>query len=227
MAPAAPLSQGGPGTNLGHRRDRIHPEPTVQRHHRWVLRAALLRSAHCHRGPGRGVVGAAAMGEAGRVRRHDGADRVLGRRRRPHRRPPVLGGHQLAAGHRREPCRDPRDMERRARYLGRRSRRGIRRLVGGAPYAPPAPASAGRRRARHPARAGHRPLGQLLQPGALRPALQAAMGRAHHQPDPAGQHLPGQVPSTVASTGPTCPGPSNPRSCTSASGTWPPSASCC
>ena len=71
-----------------------------------------------------------------------------------------------------------------------------------------------------PLGAGHRPLGQLLQPGAFRPALQAAVGGAHHQPGPAGEHLPAQYRPPFVD-GVTCRGPSSPRSCTSASGTWP------
>ena len=136
----------------------------------------------------------------GRARRRLGPDlplRGLGRRRRDRRRAPLPRRHELGRGAGRV-VGPVRDLEGRARRVGRHRRRLPRRRHR---------RQAGRRgrlaprrlpRARAPARAGPRPSRELVEPGALREADRPALGpRDRSDPPAARAHRAGDVPPDV------------------------------
>ena len=148
---------------------------------------------------------------AGRRRQRPGD---LGGAVRPHRRAALPRGHRLGALLRRGP--QPRHravrLARRPRHLGRhrprRAGRGHRRPAARHQAAP----DARRDRPRGAGRAGDRALGQLVQPGALRPAHRPAVGAGDRPGPPAGR-----LPRTSRRT--------TRRSSTSSCGAWAPSRS--
>ncbi len=134
------------------------------------------------------------LGEVGRRLGSRLPHGALGSHRRRHRRPPLPRPHELEPGSC-DPCALVRvrgHLGRRARHLGRDPVRRARRRLGGAPVGQQRPADDGCRRAGAPARAGHRPLRQLLEPGALRPADDAAVGPQDRPGAP--ERDPGEVP---------------------------------
>ena len=105
-----------------------------------------------------------------------------------HRRRPALPRHHHARSVLRQgrpPHRGALHLARRPRHLGRDRRWRPRRVA--VPPAPRDPAQHRRRRAGADPAAGPglRPLGQLVQPGALRPAERPAVGAAHRPGSPA------------------------------------------
>ena len=111
---------------------------------------------------------------------------VLGRDRRDHRRPALPRDHRLPAV-RRPPRAHRADLEGRARDLGR----GDRRRGRGVDRRPP-PQHGVRRhrrldRPRARVRAGDRPVGQLVQPGAVRRTVDAAVGGRDRPCAPSGR----------------------------------------
>ena len=164
---------------------RLPRRPADDPHVRRDAAARDRRRALAHRRP----LGALGRRLGSRLPRHD-----LGRHRRDHRRAALPRHHELERG-----FRDPRrtgtgrspsgraasgsgarspSASSSARWIVRRSGASVRALHG-------------RRRAGPPARAGDRPLGQLVEPGALRQAHDAAVGprdprqgrREHVPPD--------------------------------------------
>ncbi len=212
-APGRSGSRGGPvskpstlASRDGCRPACLHAEPAQQRDQPRAPPPARLRPADRLRHRRGRVVVAATLGAHRRQARDHGHPGALGCTGRPHRGPAVQRDHQLAGGHRRGTGTAP-------------SRSGGAGSASGAawsavsPWAPSAPAatacpsaSARLRGPRLRPGAGHRPLGQLLQSGAVRPALNAALGgpASTTRSRPAG--LPRNTP------------PSSPPSCTSASG---------
>ena len=181
------------------RRGHLAPRPGA---------APRLRAVHHRRHRGRHLDRRAPLGGPRRPRRRHPGPRRLGGALRPGRRP------ALPRGHRREPL-----LRRGRQPRGRRSTSGgaawgsgarialgaVGVVVGAAAQGHPAAAGArrpGPRRARRP---GAGPLGQLVQPGALRPAHRPALGpgdrpgalaaRARLR---AGHDLPPHVPLRVA-----------------------------
>ena len=147
------------------------------------------------------------------TRDDDGGDRAVGRARRHHRRPALPRHHRLEL-FRDDPVRMLYDLGGRPRHLGRHRRRRRRRASWrakrrGLPLPPVLDAAAP---ALPLAQAIGR-LGQLVEPGAVRPADHAAVGPGDRRRAPPG----GLRASTPRST---------PRSCTSRCGTWR-CAACC
>ena len=192
----------------------VHPEPRRRRVEPRARPDPRLRAEHHPRHRARDLDRRAALGRPRRHRRGGQRPGDLGRAVRPGRRPALPRDDRLAALLRGGPEPDHRAVRlaRRPRGLGGDRPRRLRVVARRADQGHQAAAAARRDGSRRAGGAGDRALGQLVQPGALRPAHRPAVGAGDRRRPPA-----------VAST--STRRRSTRRSSTSSCGTWRPSPS--